>query len=327
MRLPAILATALAAASLLALHHGERSLVHARDASSLRESVFVFGPIGLAQGQQLHACTTSGSKRKSLYFPEDLLMEIRTEAYAMDGSVRFFGLVRLEDPVRPGCFPIDVSGSASGDPEDLVVVQRVRLPAEATSPADRHDNIWIVQRARDLGGQAPLADALLLPAAHGVSDGDGTHSTPFFSNYRPQFYYRSHDGRSPTHVFGPLNFVSGQHLRICAADASRVPTDKVSLDFTEMKWTVEVYGAQGDQPLLRVESLIDDPVRLGDCFDIDAGQLGVIGGAPPGAILVAVYFELPAGTAVVPIASAELSVPGGPAEASLLLPAVQQIRN
>jgi hypothetical protein len=315
-------------AVLLVLAAMQVAPARASDEASFRKIHHFFEPVGLLPGQSLRICAAHAEKaamrKLSLYFPESMLVELRL--YGMDGAPLITPVARsLEADSLGLCFDVDSSdlGPPGAAPPDAILVDVV-VSAHVSTKGFGFVTMETHDPARNLPG------ALLLPAVQA----DEPVAPGRFSNYRPQFYLRTTDvGSASTHAFGPFTLAAGQELELCAADAAKVPTETLPLNFSEIVWTAEVYALDGMTPVLTVVAADAGPGSPGTCFDlIRLADLDWTSpdGTQPEAIVVVVllYASTPAGTQTVPMATGKLKpiIFDEPEPVPLLLPAVQAAR-
>jgi hypothetical protein len=321
------IATLATVAVLLAVVGTPPSTAEARNPNSTKQTHYYSPPILLLPYiEQLRVCvadvakTGSDRSRQSLYFPESMLKEINV--YGMDGALLLATEAASLEPDRLGvCTEIatDELGSPDIAPPAAILAELIlSAPAESKS--------------------VPLvtfgtAHGLLLPAVQA----DAPMTPGRFSNYRPQFYFRTTDVGTLTHVFGPFTLTAGQEVEICAADAAALPGDPISLNPTEIAWTVEVHATArgGDTTLddVVVVKEVDSSGPKANCTgaitfdDILRDQ-----GSDPGpveslVVVVLLYASASPETQAVPMATGWLkSTLDEPEPVPLLLPAVQAAR-
>lgn len=298
------------------------STVEARNPNSDKQTHYYSPPILLLPYmEQLRICVADAASSGRRVTGQLKLQVMEARVYDLNGGILLETDPKLLAPGESGvCLDIatDKLGPPGGAfPTAIVAELIVSAPAESKSVP------IVTFELRD--SRNNTSSAVLLP----VVQAEAPIAPGRFTNYRPQFYFRTTDvSGTLTHVFGPFTLAAGQAVEICAADATQVPTDPISLNFTKMEWTTEVYDI-GGRPLLILAEEVEGE-SSGVCFEeISLAELAL--GGPDSTqpktmnLLILLYAKAPPGSRMVPMATgrltkAELTDP------PLLLPAVQATR-
>jgi hypothetical protein len=304
--------------------------VEARDENSFRNTHLLFAPVDLQSGQDLKICITDSARmtarNQSAYQPDDLVAEINLYD-AIKPTTKWFNTSKGYMDGRVTCFDgTDLELPGDSMPETILAELILSAPAE-------HQSVPLATlELRDVASDT--TSALLLPAVQA----DAPVTRGRIAGYRPQFYHRTTDFGTLTHVFGPFTQNAFQDVDICAADAGSVIDGMVPASFSEVVWTVEVRAThrKGQAVLddiqltrqLDKSSPCTGPITLADILpdqDFDPAAPASID------VVILLYAEVPAGTHVVPVATGRLKpiiVDETESEPiALLLPAVQTARD
>jgi hypothetical protein len=298
----------------------------AQEPHSFRQTHYYLPPLALLPGQDLRVCAANGGKLPGAepppHFPEDMQVEVRL--LGADGAELVAPTLKALELERLAlCFDFEggTLGPATGVLPEMVLAEVVIY---GFNPSKGFAFVTGEAGSRALGSPRIFQ----LPAVQAEAP-----VTPGkFMGYRPQFYLRPSDlGRSSTQVFGPFTLAADAVVELCVADAAKVPVDNVSLNFTQIEWTVEVYGADGLEPLLVRGSPAPDGLgELGGCFDeIGLADLALGGpdtGNPEIVVVILLHANMPENSQSVPVATGKLKLIDAIDPVPLLLPAVQAAR-
>jgi hypothetical protein len=317
------IATLATVVALLAATSTPFSTAEARNPNSTKKTHYLSPPIPLLPYiEQLRICVADAEMAttgKQTYFQYKLT---NVRVISFNGGTLMETEPKLLAPGELGvCFDIDTNelGPAGGAPPEAILAELI-----VSAPPESQAVPIVTFELRD--PESDTTRALLLPAVQA----EAPIVPGRFSNYRPQFYSRTPDVGTLTHIFGPFTLTGKQEVEICAADAAKIPTDSFSLNFEEIKWTIQGWDIETKQLIL--EKDIETEER-GVCFDgIGIADLGL--GEPGGAeletlgLLILLYASAPPGSQAVPMATGRLKllIFDEPIPVSLLLPAVQAAR-
>lgn len=327
------LATLTTVAVLLGATGAPFSTAEARDQNSDKQTHYYSPPILLLPyiEQHLRICVADAAKAAHRNITTYLKLQVKGGAiYNLAGDV----LLEIEpgsSASNEGDACLDIAtnelGPPGGAPPEAILAElNVSTPAESKSVP------IVTFEHRDPGSNRSIA--LLLPAVQA----EAPIAPGRFSNYRPQFYFRTTDVGTLTHIFGPFTLTAGQEVDICAKDVAALANEMFPLNFTEIVWRIEVHATarKGDTTLGEFDFVkeIDrsgpkanctDAITLADILqdqDIDPGPVESL------VMVILLYAEAPPGAQVVPMATGRLKpiIFDEPEPVPLLLPAVQAAR-